>query len=36
VKVVLSEVSGRIHAFPFDVIAESQVCAACGRLIPPA
>jgi hypothetical protein len=34
VKVVLSEISGRIHAFPFDIIAGSQVCAICGRQIP--
>lgn len=36
VKVVLSEVSGYIHAFPFDTIAESQVCAICGRRVPSA
>ena len=36
VKVVLSELSGRIHGFPFDVIKESQVCAGCGRRIPTA
>jgi hypothetical protein len=36
VKVVLSEVSGRIHGFPFDIIAESQVCAICGRRVPTA
>ena len=35
VKVVLSEVSGHIHAFPFNVMAQSQVCATCGRCIPP-
>jgi hypothetical protein len=34
VKVVLSEVSGHIHAFPFNIIAESQVCKICGRRIP--
>jgi hypothetical protein len=36
VKVVLSEVSGHIHAFPFNIIAESQVCATCGRRVPSA
>jgi hypothetical protein len=36
VKVVLSESSGQIHAFPSNVIAESQVCVACGRRVPSA
>lgn len=36
VKVVLSEVSGYVHEFPFNTIAESQVCAICGRRVPSA
>jgi hypothetical protein len=34
VKVVLSEQSGHIHAFPTSIRADSQVCARCGKLVP--
>jgi hypothetical protein len=32
--VVCSERSGRVHAFPNALPAESQNCALCGRLVP--
>lgn len=32
--VVCSETSGKIHAFPNSVPAESQRCASCGGLVP--
>jgi hypothetical protein len=35
VRVVLAEYSGRQHAFPDPTAAESQVCAICGRPVPP-
>jgi hypothetical protein len=32
--VVCSETSGKIHAFPNSIPAESQKCALCGTLVP--
>lgn len=32
--VVCSETSGKIHAFPNALPAESQKCAMCGKLVP--
>jgi hypothetical protein len=32
--VVCSETSGKIHAFPNDLPAESQKCALCKKLVP--
>jgi hypothetical protein len=32
--VVCSETSGKIHAFPSSLAAESQVCALCGKRVP--